>query len=158
MTLAEPLLEKLNSWQPVAPGRHTLTESFAEQGWTVTVDVERADTIGAVVRELSMTRTSEPPAGTTVATWAKQIAANNSGLLEDLKVLEVDATRNEAILRSDEPTARGDDRFYYEAKLNGVTQATVRRYKASRTASGRQQVGFTLTHETLAKLAGDIAE
>ncbi len=158
MTLAELLLEKLSSWRPTADGRHSMTESFAEQGWTVTLAADRTDTIGTVAWELSLLRNAEPPAGLTLPTWANQIADRNSGLLEDLKVFEVDATLNEAILRSDSPAVRGDDRFYYEVRLSGLSLATVRRYKANRSAgTRREQTGFTLTHESLAKLAGDIA-
>ncbi len=158
MTLAELLLEKLSSWHPTADGRHSLTESFPEQGWTVTLAADRTDTIGTVAWELSLARNAEPPAGLTLPAWANQIADRNSGLLEDLKVFEVDATLNEAVLRSDSPAVRGDDRFYYEVRLHGLSLATVRRYKANRSAgTRREQTGFTLTHESLAKLAGDIA-
>ena len=158
MTLAELLLEKLSNGRPTSDGRHSLTEAFPEQGWTTTLVAERTDTIGTVAWELSLTRTAEPPAGLTLPIWANQIAERNSGLLEDLKVFEIDTTLNEAVLRSDEPAVRGDDRFYYEVRLNGLSLATVRRYKANRIAgTRREQIGFALTHEALAKLAGDIA-
>ena len=108
--------------------------------------------------ELILTRTSEVPAGLTLKGWADGIAARVSGLMEDLKVLEVDDVRQEALLRSDGPTAKGDDRLYYEVHLRGLTHATVRRYKGSRTAgTRREQVAFALTHEVLAKLVEDVA-
>ena len=86
------------------------------------------------------------------------IADRASGLMEDLKLIEVDEPRQEAILRSEAPAVRGDDRLYYEIHLRGLGHATARRYKANRaTGARREQVAFALTHEMVAKLAGDIA-
>ena len=50
----------------------------------------------------------------------------------------------------------GDTVKYYEVRLSGIDRATVRRYEASKTHSGRTQVPFAVTHEAVAKLAGDI--
>jgi hypothetical protein len=157
MTLAETLQPRLSEWRPAGDGRHSWAEAFPAQGWSVRLAADRADSVGCLVWELALTRTAEPPAGLTLASWAAGIAGRAGGLMEDLKVVEVDATRDEALLRSDEPTARGDDRLYYEVLLNGLTRATVRRYKGSRVGGRREQVAFALTHEVLAKLAGDIA-
>ena len=77
--------------------------------------------------------------------------------MEPLKVYEVDETRNEAILRSAPPTKKGEALAYYELQLPGLTSATVRRFTATRNAGGRAQTAFALTHEVLARLAGDIA-
>ena len=63
MTLAELLQEKLSSWRPATDGQHSLTESFAEPGWTVTLTADRTDTIGTVAWELSLARNAEPPVG-----------------------------------------------------------------------------------------------
>jgi hypothetical protein len=157
MTLAETLQPKLSDWRPAGDGRHSWAETFPGHGWAVQIAADKADAVGCLVWELTLTRAGAAPAGLTLATWAAGIAQRVGGLLEDLKVVEVDTTRNEALLRSDEPTARGDDRLYYEVHLTGLTRATVRRYKGSRAAARRDQVAFALTHEVLAKLAGDIA-
>lgn len=157
MTLAETLQPRLSEWRPAGDGRHSWAEAFAAQGWSVRLAADRADSVGCLVWEFSLIRTSEPPAALTLAGWAAAIAARVGGLMEDLKVIEVDTTRDEALLRSDDPTPRGDDRLYYEVHLSGLTRAAVRRYKGNRTAGRREQVAFALTHEVLAKLAGDIA-
>ena len=68
-------------------------------------------------------RRSTPLAGGDAAAlraWADRIAGRARGLLEPLKVIEVDAERDEAILRSDTPAAQGEDRFYYEVHLKGT--------------------------------------
>ena len=115
------------------------------------------DTLSCLVWELTLTRAGDAPAGLTVKTWAGAVAGRVGGLLEDLKVYEVDATRDEAVLRSDIPTKRGDKLAYYEVVLTGTKQAVVRRFAATKAIPGREQVGFALTHEVLAGLAGDIA-
>ena len=84
-------------------------------------------------------------------------AQSDTGRVEPLRLLEVDDARGEAVLRSESPAKKGEHLAYYEVRLSGLDRATVRRFTASRAASGREQVAFALTHEVLAKLAGDIA-
>jgi hypothetical protein len=158
MTLAETLLPKLANWRPSGDGRHSWSESLAPYGWAVQLAADRQDTVGTLVWELTLTRTTDAPAGLSLKQWATRIADRASGLMEDLKLIEVDDARAEALLRSDEPTHKGTVACYYEVRLNGLTRATVRRFQADRAAATRrEQVAFALTHETLAKLVGDIA-
>ena len=157
MTLTESLLPKLSEWRPAGAGRHSWSAAFPDEGWTVHLTADRADSLSCLAWELTLARTGEAPEGLTLRTWASAIADRVSGLMEPLKLLEVDDTRGEAILRSDEPTKKGERVSYYEVRLTGLTQAVVRRFTATRTTSGREQVPFALTHETLAKLAGDVA-
>ena len=42
-------------------------------------------------------------------------------------------------------------------RLAGVTSAVVRRFTGTKVGPGRSQVAFALTHETIARLAGDLA-
>ena len=71
--------------------------------------------------------------------------------------MEVDPTRNEALLRSDAPAWQGEDVAYYEAILNGTGRATLQRFRGSRQAGKRrEQTAFSLTHDALAKLVGDL--
>ncbi|MFO0852290.1 MAG: hypothetical protein U0871_27555 [Gemmataceae bacterium] len=158
MTLAETLQARLADWRPAGAGRHTWQHTFADHGWAVHLTADAADVVGCKVWELTLSRLDDPPAGLTQRQWADRIAARVSGLMEPLKVLEVDATRDETVLRSDGPTVRGTDVLYYEVVLSGLSRAVVRRYQGSKAAPGREQVAFAVTHEPLAKLAGDIAE
>ena len=157
MTLADTLQAKLAEWRPAGAGRHSWSETLPDVGWAVGLSADRTDTVGCLAWELTLARTSEAPAGLTIKGWADGIASRVSGLIEGLKVLEVDDIRQEAVLRSDGPTAKGDDRLYYEAHLRGLSHATVRRYKGSLSGTRREQVAFALTHEVLAKLAEDVA-
>ncbi len=145
MTLENTLLERLSEWQPGA-GRQDL--HVAAEGWSATVTADRADVLGCLVWELNVRR--DGSAGTDVRAWASAAAERITGLLEPLKVVEIDSERNEAQLRSDTPTQRGDKRFYYELLLRGNATALLRRYQT------REQTAFALTHEVLAKVADDV--
>jgi hypothetical protein len=156
MTLENTVLQKLSDWHP-PQGRQSLNVPDADAGWTVALTADRSDVLGCLVWDLTLHRRASVPANVTLSGWAERIAERATGLLEPLKVHEVDVERNEALLRSDGPTQRGDVLFYYEILLRGTTCAEVRRYQAARQANApREQVAFALTHEALAKLVGDL--
>jgi hypothetical protein len=157
MTLAELLLPKLSEWRPSGEGRHSWSENVAATGWNVHIAADRADSLSCLLWELTLMRTGEPPAGLTLKDWAEAVARRATGLMEPLSVYEVDTTLNEAVLRSQAPSARGEALAYYEIRLHGLSRAVVRRFNAAKAVPAREQVAFALTHEVLAKLAGDIA-
>src|SRR5438270_13491809 len=99
MTLAETLQAKLASWKPSGEGRHSWSEAFPDAGWTVHLAADHNDVVGALVWELTLARTAAPDR-LTLKDWAGQIAERVSGLMEDLKLIEVDDAREEAVLRS----------------------------------------------------------
>lgn len=160
MTLEERLLQKLAEWRPES-GRQTLTIAeldIAEPAAssTVAITCDRSDLVGCQLWEVSLQRpiTLDTAA---VRSWAEQTAIRVTGLLEPLRLLEVDAGNATALLRSQSPTQRGDSLFYYELTLNGQGRAHVARYQAStKPEVRRQQVPYALTHETLARLISDI--
>jgi hypothetical protein len=155
MTLNERLLEKLAEWRPDS-GRQTLTVSEPTTNTTVAVTADRTDVIGAQLWEVTTHRPVALDAAG-LKTWAENTAGRITGLLEPLRVLEIDAERLTALLRSEAPTQRGENRFYYEVQLHGDGRAHVARFQASAKADGRrQQVIYALTHEALAKLVSDV--
>lgn len=154
MTLANTILEKLADWRP--EGRQTLTLPGEGSGWTVAITADRSDALGCLVWEMIVRRSSDA-AGGDLRTWAERVAERATGLLEPLQVVEVDTLRGQALLRSEQPARRGEQLFYYEVLLTGNREASLRRYSAARIGEGRrEQVAFVLTHEALAKLAGDL--
>jgi hypothetical protein len=155
MTLADSLLESLESWRPPAEGRHTLTLTPGD--WAVSVTADRADTVGCLIWDLSVTRTTVGGDRQTVAEWAKRSAERITGLVEPLKIIEIDTEKNEAMLRSTSPSRKGEVASYYEVLLTGLGGASVRRYRADTAAGGRrEQIAFALTHEVVSKLADDL--
>lgn len=159
MTPAEILLPKLSEWRPAGSGRHSWSEALPGTGWAVHLTAEQSDSLGCRAWEYTLTRNGDAPADLTLRKWADAIAARATGLMEPLKVLEVDEIRQEALLRSTTPAKKGEASvLYYELKLAGLNQADLRRYQANTTpGKSREQIAYTLTHEALAKLAGDIA-
>jgi hypothetical protein len=157
MTLTQSLLPKLSDWQPAGSGRHSWATVFPDAGWTIRIAADKAESLSCLLWEFTLERTGESPAELTLKTWAEAIAARVSGLSEPLHVYEVDETRGEALLRSTYPARKDEALSYFELRLAGLKSATFRRFAALRKAAGRAQVPFPLTHETLAKLVGDIA-
>jgi hypothetical protein len=144
------LLEKLTEWRP-PPGRQSLSVADPATGWAVTLTADRRDELGCLVWELVAQRTTS--AAGDLPAWAGRIAERATGLVEPLKVHEVDTLRNEAQLRSESPSQRGGGLFYYEILLRGTDLATLRRYRAShQPKEHREQVAFAVTYEVLGNL------
>ena|SRR5437879_1035340 len=160
MSLDAILLQKLAEWKPPAGGeRGALAATDPAAGWTATVTADRNDGLSTLVWELTVRRPRDqaPSGGDALRAWADRSASRVTGLMEPLKVIEVDVLKNAAILRSDEPASRADKVFYYEVFLKGCHEAAVRRYQVAREpGQPREQVAFPLTHEALAKLARDL--
>ena len=156
MTLARTVLQKLSEWKPDATGRQVLTTRDEGQGWSAILQLDRCDGLSCLAWDLALRRTGPAPAGSLRAR-AERIAAQVTGLMEPLRVHEVDLARDEAQLRSRAPVVRDDHVLYYEILLKGTGQATVRRYQASpEPGSKRSQVAFALTLEALGKLIDDL--
>jgi len=154
MNLAEKLLPRLSEWQPTGAGRHSWSTDV--EGWNLHLAVDRADSMSCLIWELTLSRTADAPAGLTLKAWAEGIVERVGGLMEDLKVYEIDPVADEAVLRSDSPSRRGAALAYYEVQLHGVRRAVVRRFTANKAKPGRDQSPFALTHEVMAHLAEDI--
>ena len=157
MTLDETVLQKLADWQPPRGSRQTLAVADEGSGWAVSLTVDRHDDLSSALWEIHLQRVVAAPAGLTLEGWANGVTQRVTGLLEPLWVLEIDVQRNEALLRSNEPSRRNADLFYYEVLLKRTQAAIVRRYQASPGGGRREQVPFVLTHEVLAKFVRDLA-
>jgi hypothetical protein len=157
MTLDETVLRKLADWHPVRGSRQTLAVPNEGSGWAVSLLVDRHDELSSALWEINIQRVVPARGEVTLESWANGVASRVTGLLEPLRVLEIDVERNEALLRSNEPSRRSADLFYYEVLLKGTQAASVRRYQGNPGGGRREQVPFVLTHEALAKLVGDLA-
>ena len=155
MSQNEMLREKLANWRPDNV-RQTL--DVADSDWSIAVTADCVDVVGCRLWEVTLRRTSEaPPAD--LKSRAEQICARVTGLLEPLCLVEVDAPRHVALLRSEQPGQLDNERFYYEVLLEGEGGRVVRRYQTPHVGEPRrQQVAFTLTHEALAKLVRDLTQ
>lgn len=146
----EPLLQKLAEFRPTEPGRSTLMHLDAASGWTVAIDMEAADALSVRVKELTVSRKEpeQPVSASNIREAAERICNRVTGLMEKLRLLEIDSDRRQAILRSDSPTVRKDRRSHFELVLTGTHRANLRRYEAAGDISSkREQVPFSLTKE-----------
>jgi len=129
-------------------------------GWAVELQADRCDELGCRVWEITLRRTRKTEVqALTLQAWADRAAKRVTGLLEGLRVVEVDPQRNEALLRSDTPTSREQRVSYFEILLRGTKSATLRRFRAyQEPGHRREQVSFPLTHEALAKVVTDLTQ
>jgi hypothetical protein len=156
MTLAETLLQRLAKWRPDSD-RQTLDVTDPQSGWIARLEADHVETLGCRLWELTL-KPSQPANDVDLASCADRAAGRVTGLLEPLRVVEVDRTRGLAQLRSDRPGQRADGQFYYEVLLHADGTTQLRRYQApDKDQPRRRQVAFTLTHEALAKLVADLA-
>lgn len=143
--------DKLTQWSPTGEGRHSFTTKLADDQWSLALSADRVESLGCLVWELSLTRSSDDEHDLSDA--AERFAGRAVGLLEPLTVHEVDRGLGEAILRSVSPVCDGESVFYYEACLNSSDRLVLRRYRASvQPGQRREQVAFPLTHEAVARL------
>ena len=158
MNLAEALQEKLANWQSSGEGRHVTDLRLPEYGWTVQVTAERVDSVGCVLRRLDVRRDAPlPDNAAELESHARTVAKRVTGLLEALRVVETDRTRNIAMLRSDVPSATGDAALYYEVVMTGRNHVSVQRFQASKLSPAKKEaIAFALTHEVIAKLVNDL--
>jgi hypothetical protein len=157
MSLDGLLLEKIARWRP--DGRQTLEVRAPELTWFSTVTADAVDVVGCRLWEVSLGRSREAMPLGDLNERAATVARRVSGLMEPLRLIEVDSARAVALLRSDSPTRRGDVASYYEILLHADGAAVVRRYEAPHgEETRRHQVVYTLTHESLAKLVSDLTD
>lgn len=158
MRLAETLLPRLGDWRPAGEGRPTATFPLPAHGWTVRLVAERVDTVGCRLTEIDVTRDAPVTADAdALEAHARTAAGRATGLLEALRLIEVDRVGQVALLRSDAPPATADTVLYYEVRFEALNRVTVRRFQAARSSPAkREPVAFALTHEALAKLVDDL--
>lgn len=150
MTLEKTLRQQLNS--PEAGGFHVQAG-----GWSVTLAAEKKDSLSCALNELSLERAGAVQED--LRAWATRVADSATGLLEPLHVLEVDAPRGQALLRSEAPTVHDDRAHYYELVLarGEKSSANLRRWAGDRVGGEkRAAVPFVLTHDAIVKLVKDI--
>jgi len=154
MTLAENIQQKLAE-KTSQTGRHEFGITDEGDGSSLHLTLDRQDELGCLVWELALRRT--PAADESLRSWAERIARQVTGLLEPLKVLEIDEQRNEGLLRSATPALRKGKLSFYELLLQGVRTAILRRFQAAADGTGKRvQIAFAVTNDALAKLADDL--
>jgi len=124
----------------------------------LTLNMNALDTVGVAFDSLEFVATDRTEwSSEALNAWGSRLAARVTYLLEPLKVLEIDAGGGEVQIRSQAPTARADQRGFYEVRLfrNGSLQ--MERYVFNDATRQRQRTSCQLTREVVERLADDIA-
>lgn len=153
MTLDERILEKLADWRPDSI-RQALTLDDEPSGWRVHITADTVEKLGVRLSSLEVRRLRVLESIASLPQQAQQLASNITGLLEPLKVLEIDEERGIAQLRSVHPSRSGEESHYYEILRHADGSTFLHRYRVG--IGRREAVEFCLTHEALAKLIRDI--
>lgn len=157
MTHVEMILETLNGWRPSGPGPHHLHIDLGQPSTSATLSAAQTDAFSVLLTEMSVTTDLAAPCPAAELTQrAVDIANRVTGLVEPLKVYEVDSVHSKALLRSATPTERGGKLFYFELTLSGKHSANLKRYQISKSAGAREGVAFALTHEAVAKVISEV--
>lgn len=156
MTLENQLLQRLANWRPDSASDR-LTVDDVPSGWRATVQADTVDSVGCRLLEVGVARLSPLPNPAPLPDRAEAVARRVTGLLEPLRLVEVDGSSEVAQLRSAAPAVKGETLAYYEVTLHGHGAAQVARYESTQSAGKRQQVPFTLTHEAIGKLVRDLS-
>lgn len=158
MNLRDTLLPKLAEWRPAEEVRPSESFPLPEHGWTVRLTAERADSVGCKVAEIQISRDNPVPEDADLLMGQAKLAAGRvSGLLEPLRLIEVDRVGQVALLRSEGPPTNDEHVQYYEVRFQGRNQVCMERYRAKKNPpAGREPIAFALTHEVIAKLVEDL--
>ena len=133
MTL-EKLLRRKLSEAPAANERHDFMVTDETSGWSLHLTADRRDAWSTVAWELNLRR---PPAQGDVAAWAQNVVAQTGGLLEALRVVEVDKLHDRACSCEPATPSEQDDKLaYYELILQGTQSVAMCRFQG-RNASGK---------------------
>jgi hypothetical protein len=89
--------------------------------------------------------------------WGRRLADRVTYLLEPLKVIEIDAGGGEVQVRSVSPSARADQRGFYEVRLRKQGILRMERFVFDDATRQRRRASCQLTREVLERLADDIA-
>lgn len=145
MTLAKKLRQNLTDPAQGSAG----TVSASDGPWTASANTPHRDKVGAEIDEITVERSAPGPGS--VKSWADSYAGGNTGLLEPLKVQEVDSGLDQAVIRSSPPAKHDGNTDYYEVKMHGTQKASVKRYRAGEKGQ-RESIPFALTHDSIGKV------
>src|SRR5579864_7978202 len=126
MTLENKLRTKLGERYALD---HSPPNVVQHEGWTVSLRPEAQDALSAQLWDVTLQRDPVCQPGKAdlqngdPRAWAERISRKATGLLEPLKLVEVDAGQQVALLRSAEPTPKDPGVDYHEIELHGTHQA-----------------------------------
>ncbi len=123
-----------------------------------TLDLTALDSVGAAFDSLEfVTADRQDWSSQALNSWGDRLAGRVTYLLEPLRVLEIDAGGGEVQIRSQTPSARAEERGFYEVRLYKQGRLRMERYVFDDAARQRRRTPCKFTHEVVERLADDIA-
>jgi hypothetical protein len=124
----------------------------------LTLSLTALDTVGVAFDSLEFVATDRAQwSSDALRSWGERLAARVTYLLEPLKVIEIDAAGGEVQIRSQAPTARAQQRGFYEVRLYKQGSLRMERFVYNDATRERQRTACQLTREVVERLADDIA-
>jgi hypothetical protein len=124
----------------------------------LTLNLTALDTVGLAFDTLEFVATDRTDwSSDALRAWGERLAARVTYLLEPLKVIEIDAGGGEVQIRSQSPTARAQQRGFYEVRLYRQGSLRLERFVYNDATRERQRTACQLTREVVERLADDIA-
>jgi hypothetical protein len=124
----------------------------------LTLDLTALDTVGVAFDTLEFVATDRADwSSDALRAWGERLSARVTYLLEPLKVIEIDAAGGEVQIRSQAPTARAQQRGFYEVRLYKQGSLRMERFVYNDATRERQRTACQLTREVVERLADDIA-
>ena len=124
----------------------------------LTLNLTALDTVGVAFDTLEFVATDRTDwSSDALRAWGERLAARVTYLLEPLKVIEIDAGGGEVQIRSQAPTARAQQRGFYEVRLYKQGSLRMERFVYNDATRERQRTACQLTREVVERLADDIA-
>ena len=124
----------------------------------MTLHLTALDSVGVAFDSLEFVATDRTEwSSEALNAWGERLAARVTYLMEPLMVLEIDAGGGEVQIRSQAPTARGDQRGFYEVRLFSSGTLRMERFAFDEATRQRQRTTCQITREVVERLADDIA-
>jgi hypothetical protein len=124
----------------------------------LTLNLTALDTVGLAFDTLEFVATDRTDwSSDALRAWGERLAARVTYLLEPLKVIEIDAGGGEVQIRSQSPTARAQQRGFYEVRLYRQGSLRLERFVYNDATRERLRTACQLTREVVERLADDIA-
>jgi hypothetical protein len=124
----------------------------------LTLHLSSLDSVGLAFSTLEYANTSRAELSSdALKEWGDRLTKRVTYLMEPLKVVEVDDQGGEVQVRSQNPTARSEERGYYEMRLFRQASLRMERIVFDAATRERRPTNCQLTREVVERLADDIA-
>lgn len=125
----------------------------------LTLDLTATGPVGMAFESLdfaTLARTEWSPED--LKAWADRIASRVTYLMEPLVLIEHDKLGGEVELRSEAPTPRGNQRTFYEVRVNHRGLMKLSRIAIDEATRKRRPATCQMTREVLERLADDLVQ